>query len=74
MAWCKLSSLTAAVTRTLRGARFPLTRRRILALSAGKNVEGWEVNYFLSKSLKKQVYVDLRAVMTDLEDWLEHQG
>jgi hypothetical protein len=74
MAWCKLSSLTAAVTRTLKGARFPLTRGRILALTADKNVEGSEVNYFLSKALQKRRYADLRAVMTDLEGWLERQG
>jgi hypothetical protein len=74
MAWCKLSSLTAAVVRTLKGARFPLTRSRILALTEGKNVEGWELNYFLSKALKKRKYVDLRAMMSDLEDWLEAQG
>ncbi|MDA4120097.1 MAG: hypothetical protein OK436_05875 [Thaumarchaeota archaeon] len=43
-------------------------------LTAGKNVEGWEVNYFLSKALKKRKYADLRVVMTDLEAWLELQG
>jgi hypothetical protein len=74
MAWCKLSSLTAAVARILKGARFPLTHGRILALTAGKNVEGWELNYFLSKALKERKYANLRAVMTDLEDWLERQG
>jgi hypothetical protein len=74
MAWCKLSSLTAAVIRTLTGVRFPLTRSRILALTEGKSVEGWELNYFLSKALKKRKYIDLRAVMADLDDWLEAQG
>jgi hypothetical protein len=74
MAWCKLSSLTAAVVRSLKDASFPLTRSRILTLTAGKNIEGWELNYFLSKSLTKQKYADLRTVITDLEHWLEVQG
>ena len=74
MAWCKLSSLTAAVVRVLKGASFPLTRAQILGLTSGKNVEGWELHYFLTRSLKKGKYADLRAVMRDLEDWLERQG
>ena len=74
MAWCKLSSLTAAVVRVLKGAPFPLTRSQILRLTAGKNVEGWELDYFLSQSLKKRKYADLRSVMTDLEDWLGAQS
>lgn len=74
MAWCKVSSLTAAVVRSLKDARFPLTRSRILTLTYGKNVEGWELNYFLSKALKKRKYDDLRKVMIDLENWLEVQG
>lgn len=73
MAWCKVSSLTAAVDRSLKDARFPLTRSRILAMTEGKNVEGWDLNYFLSKSLNNRKYADLRSVMTDLEDWLNAQ-
>ena len=74
MAWCKVSSLTAAVVRSLKDARFPLARSRILTLTEGKNVEGWELNYFLSKALRKRKYDDLRKVMVDLEIWLEVQG
>lgn len=74
MAWCKVSSLTAAVVRSLKDSRFPLSRNRILTLTEGKNVEGWELNYFLSKALKKPKYHDLRKVMIDLENWLEVQG
>jgi len=74
MAWCKVSSLTAAVSRSLKGARFPLTRARILAATSGKTLEGWDVNYFLEKALRRRKYPDLRAVMSDLEEWLEHQG
>ncbi len=74
MAWCKVSSLTAAVSRTLKGARFPMSRSKVLSFVEGKTVEGWELNYFLSKALKKRRYGDLRAVMKDLEDWLEVQG
>ncbi|HEY6282752.1 MAG TPA: hypothetical protein VIW22_02380 [Nitrososphaerales archaeon] len=74
MAWCKLSSLIAAVVRVLKEASFPLTRAQILSLTAGKNVEGWELHYFLTRSLKKGKYADFRAVMRDLEDWLEAQG
>jgi hypothetical protein len=39
-----------------------------------KNVEGWDLNYFLSEALKKRNYSDLRTVMADLEDWLEVQA
>ncbi len=74
MAWCKISSLTAGVVRVLKDESFPLTRAQILGLTVGKNVEGWELNYFLSEALKKQRYSDLRAVMSDLEHWLERQG
>lgn len=74
MAWCKVSSLTAATARTLQGEPFPLTRAKILVLASGKVVEGWDVNYFLGRALKRRTYTDLRAVMTDLESWLEAQG
>jgi hypothetical protein len=74
MAWCKVSSLTAATSRTFKGARFPMTRSRILELASGKVVEGWELSYFLGKALKRKMYPDLGAVMVDLESWLESQG
>jgi hypothetical protein len=74
MAWCKVSSLTAATSRTLRGARFPLTRERILALASGKVVEGWEIDYFLCRALKSKAYPDLKSVIADLESWLEVQA
>ncbi len=74
MAWCKVSSLTAAVSRTLKDADYPASRSRILAIASGKTVEGWEVNYFLDKALRRRKYANLRSVMADLEDWLESQG
>ena len=74
LAWCKVSSLTSAVSRTLKGEKFPLTRANILAISAGKTVEGWEIEYFLAKALRKRSYKDVRSVMRDLEDWIEQQG
>jgi hypothetical protein len=74
MAWCKVSSLTAAVSRTFRGANYPLTKEQVLAASSGKTLEGWELNYFLRQALRRKNYTDLRTIMTDLEDWLEAQG
>jgi hypothetical protein len=74
MAWCKVSSLTAATSRALRGARFPLSRAKILNLVSGRVVEGWDVDYFLALALKRSRYSDLGAVMSDLEYWLEAQG
>ncbi|HUK80886.1 MAG TPA: hypothetical protein VLU91_09550 [Nitrososphaerales archaeon] len=74
MAWCRVSSLTAAVSRSLMGANFPLTRLRILRLVKGQNLEGWELDYFLAKALRKRKYRDLREVLSDLSDWLEAQG
>jgi len=74
MAWCRVSSLTAAVTRTLEGSRFPMSRNKILAATAGRNVEGWELNFFLSKALRKQKYENIRSVLTDLSGWLDVQG
>ena len=73
MAWCKVSSLTAAVSRSLGGLRYPATRIRILAAVEGKTVEGWELHYFLGKALKKRSYPSLRIVMEDLEAWIEEQ-
>jgi len=74
MAWCRVSSLTAAVSRTFKGGKFPMPRAKILAIAEGKNVEGWEIDYFLSKALIKKIYPDLRSVMADLEGWIEKQG
>ena len=74
MAWCRVSSLTAAVSRSLKDANLPLTRLRILRLVKGQNLEGWDLDYFLAKALKKRRYRDLREVLADLSDWLEAQG
>jgi len=74
MAWCKVSSLTAAVSRTLKDARFPMARSGILRLVDGRTLEGWDLDYFLSEALKKRRYAALSDVMSDLEEWLEAQG
>ena len=74
MAWCKVSSLSAAVSRTLKDAKYPLTKAQVLAATRGKNVEGWEIEYFLQKALKRRSYPGIRAVMADLNDWLERQA
>ncbi len=74
MAWCKVSSLTAAVSRTLKDADYPTSRARLLQLTSGKTVEGWDVNYFLGQALQRNRYESLRGVMADLEDWLDSQG
>ena len=74
MAWCRVSSLTAAVSRSLRGARFPLPRSRILRMLEGRNLEGWDLDYFLEKALKRRNYHDIREVLSDLSNWLEAQG
>lgn len=74
MAWCKASSLTAAVARTLRDAGFPATKARILTVAGDKVVEGWDVSQFLRSSLSRRTYGSLRDVMADLESWLEIQG
>ncbi|MBI3840405.1 MAG: hypothetical protein HY297_00365 [Thaumarchaeota archaeon] len=74
MAWCKVSSLTAAVAKTLKEGTFPMSRARVLETTSGRVVEGWEINYFLEKSLRRRRYDGLRSVMADLEDWLEKQG
>jgi len=74
MAWCKVSSLTAAVARTLKDISYPAKREEILAATSGRVVEGWELTYFLDRSLRRPSYQSLRAVMNDLESWLEIQG
>jgi hypothetical protein len=74
MAWCKLSSLNAAVSRTLKDAGFPMSRSRVLEIVEGKTLEGWDLEYFLTKALTKRKYRDLREVMSDLNVWLEAQG
>ena len=74
MAWCRASSLTAAVSRSLEGARFPMTRSRVLASASGKVLEGWEIDYFLSKALSRKNYSNIKEVLSDLDDWLESQG
>lgn len=74
MAWCKASSLTAAVARSLRQVKYPTTRVAILSATEGKVVEGWDLSYFLGKALRRGRYLGLSGVMDDLEDWLEKQG
>ncbi len=74
MAWCKVSSLTAAVSRTMKDAAYPISRKQLLAATSGKTVEGWEVNYFLGQALHRKQYGDFRTIMADLEDWLDLQG
>jgi len=74
MAWCRVSSLTAAVSKSLKGAGFPAPRSRILLMLEGKNLEGWDLDYFLEKALKRRSYQDLKEVLSDLNDWLEAQG
>ena len=74
MAWCKASSLTAAVAMSLHGLDYPASRSKVLAKVRGARVEGWEVDYFLGRALKRRSYSDLREVMAELEAWLEVQG
>jgi len=74
MAWCKVSSLTAAVSRALRDASFPTSRSKVLRVVKGRTLEGWDLDYFLSKALEKRSYASLSEVMSDLETWLEAQG
>jgi len=73
MAWCRVSSLTAAVSRSLKDAKFPLSRSQVLHLSEGKNLEGWDLGYFLAKALRKRRYRDLKEVLSDLDRWLDAQ-
>ena len=74
MAWCKASSLTAAVAAALKGTSFPASRAQILSAARGKVSEGWDVSYFLTNALTGEKYASLRSVMSDLEDWLEEQA
>jgi hypothetical protein len=74
MAWCRVSSLTAAVSRSLKGEEFPLSRSRLLRIVQGKTLEGWDLEYFLAKALRRRSYLNLKEVLTDLNDWLEAQG
>jgi len=74
MAWCRVSSLTAAVTRALGNARFPLPRNRIIQLVHGRSLEGWELDHFLSQALRRGRYNSLREVLADLDSWIEEQG
>ena len=37
-------------------------------------MEGWDLDFFLAKALKKRSYHDLKEVLSDLDDWLEAQG
>ncbi len=74
MAWCKVSSLTAAVARSLKGVGYPSPKSQLMAVAHGKTVEGWELSFFLGKALAERKYPNLRSVISDLEDWLERQG
>jgi hypothetical protein len=74
LAWCKASSLTAAVARSLKGLDYPASRAVIMEATDGKVVEGWELSYFLDQALTRKRYSDLRSVMLALEDWLVKQG
>lgn len=74
LAWCKVSSLTAAVSRTLKGTEFPMARSAVLEVTKDKVVEGWELNYFLSQALRRKKYQKLAEVVSDLEDWVGAQG
>jgi hypothetical protein len=66
--------MTSAVVRSIRGETFPTTRSRLLSLTKGRVVEGWDVSEFLARSLVRRRYADLRSVMSDLEAWLDEQG
>ncbi len=66
--------MTAAVSRTLSDARFRMSRKGVLEITSGKTIEGWELDYFLAKALKRKKYHGLKEVISDLEDWLDLQG
>ena len=74
MAWCKASSITAAVARSLRDLSYPASKTRIISLVRDLKVEGWDVEYFLGEALTRRSYPGLREIMSDLESWLEVQG
>lgn len=74
MAWCKVSSLTAAVAGSLEGLHYPASRTRILSVVEGVTLEGWNLRFFLASALKMQSYNSLREVMEELENWLQLQG
>ena len=75
MAWCKVSSLTAAVAASLKTFPYPARKHELVSFVEGKTVQGWDVPFFLESSLKEgKRYGSLRDVMSDLESWLEVQG
>jgi hypothetical protein len=75
LAWCKVSSLTAAVVKSLKAVSFPASKEGLVGNTRGKDVEGWDVSFFLASSLSTgKRYQDMREVMADLESWLERQG
>jgi len=47
-----------------------MSRNGILP-TTGKNVEGCELDFFVSKALGKQKYETIRSAMTDFSGWLE---
>lgn len=74
MSWCKISSLTSATAKTIRGMRFPTSRAALLAQADGKVSEGWKLGYFLGRALHKKNYSSMREVMAAVEAWAEKQG
>ncbi len=74
MSWCKLSSLTNAVVHATKGVGFPASRTQLIRVAQGKIIEGWEVDYFLLRALRKPRYRNMREVMMDVEDWAARQG
>jgi hypothetical protein len=51
-----------------------MARSKILAHVAGKTLEGWDLDYFLSKALNRRRYDSLRGVLSDLEAWVDAQN
>jgi hypothetical protein len=74
MSWCRVSSLTAAVVKSLKGASFPATKQEVLSAAGKDAVDGWDISYFLKISLSRARYDSVRSVISDLEGWLEVQG
>ena len=74
VSWCKVSSLSSAVVRATKDVEFPASKVKLLRATEGKLLEGWEVDYFLSRALQKSRYRSMREVMIDVEGWAERQG
>jgi hypothetical protein len=74
LAWCRASSLTASVALALKDSKYPISKEAVLKAVEGVSGEGWDVPYLLGLALKRRRYQTLRALMSDLESWLETQG